>query len=33
MAALRAEARPFEEILDLAYLPGLGGGLAPSGPP
>jgi hypothetical protein len=33
MAALRAEAKPFEEVLDLSYLPGLGGGLVPPGPP
>jgi len=26
MSRLRAEARPYEDILDLAYLPGLGGG-------
>ncbi len=33
MAALRAEARPYEEILDLSYLPGLGGGVVPPSPP
>ncbi len=33
MAELRAQARPFEEILDLSYLPGLGGGISPPSPP
>jgi uncharacterized iron-regulated protein len=33
MARLRAESRPYEEILDLSYLPGLGGGVAPPEPP
>jgi len=33
MAELRVEAKPFEDILDLSYLPGLGGGLVPPSPP
>ncbi len=33
MAEIRAAARPYEEILDLSYLPGLGGGVLPPAPP
>jgi hypothetical protein len=33
MAEIRAVARPYEEILDLSYLPGLGGGVLPPAPP
>jgi hypothetical protein len=33
MGRLRAEARAFEDVLDLSYLPGLGGGLVPPSPP
>lgn len=33
MAEIRAAARPYEEILDLSYLPGLGGGVMPPAPP
>ena len=33
MAELRVEAKPFEDILDLSYLPGLGGSLVPPSPP
>jgi hypothetical protein len=33
MGRLRAEARPYEDILDLSYLPGLGGLLVPPSPP
>lgn len=33
MAEIRAAARPFEDILDMTYLPGLGGGALPPEPP
>jgi uncharacterized iron-regulated protein len=33
MAQLRGASRPFEDILDLSYLPGLGGSMAPPAPP
>jgi hypothetical protein len=33
MARIRSDAREFEDVLDLSYLPGLGGGLVPPTPP
>jgi hypothetical protein len=33
MARIREDARPYEDILDLSYLPGLGGGVLPPSPP